>query len=215
MALPLGIPVAPSPPDATRWLVDELSKPEYQRARPTIVDVVGQTLADWFSRLFAGEGQAPPLLLLAVLLGIAVVIVVVALIVNGRPRRDRRAGTAFELFGAEERRGAARLRADAAAAARRGDWEHAIADAYRAVARGLGEREVVAVAPGTTARGFATRASAAFPAEAAALDAAAAAFDGVRYLGRSGSEAAYRAIAALDARLEAARPVHEDADVPA
>ncbi len=203
---PLGVPVDPAPPEATRWLVDELSRPEYARAKPTLVDLVGEALARWFRDVFSGTGGTPPLLAIGIGLVALVAIIVVAALLGGRVRLNRRTTAGIELFGADERRSAGRLRADAAAAARRGDWAEATADAYRALARAVAEREAVLVTPGLTAHGFATRAAIAFPDETSALADAADAFDAVRYLGSSGTEAAYRDIAALDARVEAARP---------
>src|SRR5690606_15421147 len=103
-------------------------------------------------------------------------------------------------------RTAAELRAAARAAAGRGDWATAIAEQYRAIARGLAERELVHSLPGTTAREFAVLAGGVFPEEAAALRIAADAFDGVRYLGRPGDRDRFDAVTALEGRLRAARP---------
>jgi len=205
--LPLDVPVDPAPPEATRWLLDELGRPEYQQAKPTLVDIIGQALAEWFDALFSGEGGAPPLLAIALALVVVAAIVVLGAVFGGRVRLDRRAAAHLELFGAADARSARELRAAAAAAARRADWATATAEAYRAIAREAAEREAVVVVPGLTARGFAARAAAAFPGEAEALATAATAFDEVRYLGSPGSEAAYRELAALDARIAAARPV--------
>ncbi len=204
--LPFDIPVDPAPPEATRWLVDELGKPEYQQAKPTLVDIVGQALAEWFDAVFSGSSGTPPVLAFAIGLVVVAAIIVLGVVFGGRVRLDRRSTVGGELFGADERRSARELRAAAAAAARRGDWASATADAYRAIARTAAEREVVAVVPGLTAHGFAIRAGAALPAESDALARAADAFDAVRYLGSSGAEGAYREVAALDARLLDARP---------
>lgn len=62
------------------------------------------------------------------------------------------------------------------------------------------------VTPGTTAHGFAARAAAAFPQDGRALAEAADVFDAVRYLEATGTEAQYRELEALDARLSAAAP---------
>ncbi len=202
----LDVPVDPTPPEARRWLIDELGKPEYTQAKPTLVDLVGQALADWFRSVFTGASGTPPLLAIGIGLAVVVAIIVIAVLLGGRVGLNRRTPAAVELFGVDERRSASRLRADAAAAAKRGDWTSATADAFRAVARAAAERETVLVVPGLTAHGFAARAGTAFPDEAEELDAAAAAFDTVRYLGASGTEEGYRRIEALDTRIEAARP---------
>jgi len=207
VAGPCTVPVVPDPDEASRWLVEELAKPQYQAARPTLIDLIGKALADWLGSLFAAGDGAPPIVGILVVLAAAVIVVGIALLIWGVPRLNRRRATTLELLGERETRSAARLRGDAAAAARRGDWAAAIADGFRAIARGLHERETVPTSPGTTATGFARLAAAAFPAEGRALDRAALAFDAVRYLGAPGDETEYAAIAALDAALMAARPL--------
>ncbi len=203
---PFDVPVDPGPPAATQWLLDELAKPEYQQAKPTLVDIVGQALADWLGAILSGSSGTPPILALVIGLAVVAAIIVLGVVFGGRARLDRRTASGGELFGSDERRSAKELRAAAAAAAQRGDWTTATADAYRAIARSAAEREVVVVAPGLTAHGFAGRAGVVFPAEAAALARAADAFDAVRYLGSAGTEPAYREIAALAERLIGARP---------
>jgi hypothetical protein len=76
---------------------------------------------------------------------------------------------------------------------------------FRALARGLAERGIVDVPPGTTVHGFARSAGVVFPNTAADLDDAAAAFDDVRYLRRPGTEALYRRIAGTDDAVATAR----------
>ena len=83
---------------------------------------------------------------------------VVAFLIFGVPRLNRRSRVAGVLFGEDDDRGSADMRRDAAAAASRGDYATAIAELFRALARGLAERTIVTVTPGTTARGFAGRA---------------------------------------------------------
>jgi hypothetical protein len=132
---------------------------------------------------------------------------VAALLIWGRPRRSARLPAATTpLFGDADERTAADLRRDAAAAASAGAWNDAIVLRFRALARGLAERTLVEVSAGTTVHGFARRTALVFPAESHRMDAAAAAFDDVRYLRRPGSEAAYLAISALDDDLAGARP---------
>ena len=206
--LPLDVPVQPTPPEAVELLIEELAKPEYQAARPTPLDLLAKAIADWFSSLFSVGGVAlPPGVVIAVIAGVVVVAIVVLLLVFGVPHRNRRSAAAGELFGDDDRRDAAQLRSDAAAAAARGDWVTAIADRFRALARAIGDRELVAVLPGTTAREFAAGAAVAFPAEVGPLAAASTTFDRVRYLSEPGDEAGYAAIVALDDRIAATRPV--------
>ena len=91
----------------------------------------------------------------------------------------------------------------------RGDYATAIAELFRALARGLTERTIVTVTPGTTARGFAGRAGVTFPQFADRLVTAAEAFDDVRYLGHPGSVEGYDALVALESEVRAARPALE------
>jgi len=204
--LPLDAPLDPDQGEGQQWLRDELAKAEYQQAKPTLIDQIGQAIGKWFGDLLGGVGHTPPAVGIAIVLAIAAVVVVILVLVYGLPRLNRRSAAIGALFGDDERRSAAELRADAEAAARRGEWAAAIADMFRSIARGLAERELVATLPGTTAHAFAERAAQPFPDAGAALAQAATAFDHVRYLGEAGTREAFDDVAALEARLRAARP---------
>jgi hypothetical protein len=203
-------PLDPDAPEARRWLLDELAKPEYRAAEPTAFDLAAQAVRDWLVSLFSGAGGLPLPALWLVLVVVAVVLVGVALLVFGLPRLRRRADTPVPLFDDGDVRDAVTLRRAAEAAARAGDWPLAIEERFRALVRGLLERGLVRVHPGTTAHGMADAAAGAFPAAADRLESAAADFDGVRYLARAGSEAAYRRVAELDGELAASRPDASD-----
>ncbi len=203
---PFDAPLVPDQGEGQQWLSDELAKPEYAQAKPTLIDEIGRAIADWFSDVLNGAGRTPPVVGIAIVLGIVVIVVVVLFLVYGLPRADRRSALTGSLFGEDEQRSADELRADAEAAARRSEWPTAIAEMYRAIARGLGERGLVTTLPGTTAHEFARRAAAPFPDAADPLRDAADAFDGVRYLGGAGSKEQYDDVAALETRLRAARP---------
>ena len=110
------------------------------------------------------------------------------------------------LFDDHDLRDLETLRQAANAAASAGDWPLAIEERFRAVVRGLVEREVVTVHPGTTARAFADAAAGSFPDLAADLRTAAAGFDGVRYLGRPGSADEYARVTELERRVADTRP---------
>ena len=109
------------------------------------------------------------------------------------------------LFGDDDARDAAAIRRSAEDAAARSDWVLAIEEIFRCIARGLAERTLVTVSPGTTARDFAAHAGVLLPGFSQRLSAAASAFDEVRYLGGSGSEAAYGDAARLEQDLRAFR----------
>jgi hypothetical protein len=199
-------PLDPEAPEARRLVLDELAEPEYRAAEPTAFDLAAQAVRDWIAGLFSDAGGLPLPALQLVLVVLAIVLVVVGLLVFGLPRLRRRARAATPLFDDGDVRDAVALRAAAEAAARAGDWPLAIEERFRAVVRGLVERELVRVHPGTTAHGMAQVAASPFPHLTDPLEAAAADFDAVRYLARAGSEEAYRRIAALDLELASSRP---------
>jgi hypothetical protein len=210
LALPVDVPVDPSSPEAQQWLREELAKAPYQAAKPTWFDRLSQAFFDWLGSFTvpSGDGWGGWLPLIVTLVIVAVL--VVAFVIFGLPRLNRRsaltADASGSLFGVDDRRSADEMRRAARAAATAGDWSLASQEAYRALARGLAERTVLRVSPGTTAHDFAVRASVAFPLERERLVGAAAVFDQVRYLDRPGSEAGYRAVTELDAALAQARP---------
>lgn len=206
IAVPTEVPVDPDAPEATRWLVEELSKPAYQAARPTWFDLVSQAISDWLFSLRLGELEGPPALGVALVVLLVVVGLIVAFLVLGMPRLNRRSAVTGSLFGDDDARSAERIRRDAEVAAGTGDYSTAVVEMFRAIARGLAERTLVTTSPGTTARDFAGHTAVVFPSLAAELRAAAVAFDDTRYLGRTGTAEQYAQIAALETELRAARP---------
>ncbi|WP_211196005.1 DUF4129 domain-containing protein [Agromyces sp. H66] len=201
------IPVDPDAPEARRWLEDELSKPEYQSAQPTAFDLAMQAIRDWIAALFEGATGIPEPLLALAAVTIVVVLVVVGLLVFGLPRLRHRRRAARPLFDDADRRDLETLRRAAAAAAAAGDWPLAIEERFRALARGIVERDLIRVHPGTTARGVADAAAAPFPDHGPALRAAAADFDAVRYLGREGTRDRYDALTVLERTVADTAPV--------
>src|SRR5690606_995171 len=87
-----------------------------------------------------------------------------------------------------------------------GDWSGAVVLRFRALARALAERGIVDPAPGATVPAFARQAARAFPDAQERLDAAAAAFDDVRYLRRPGTTELYALVAGADDVLAPSRP---------
>ena len=205
IVLPAAVPVQPDAGTARRWLLDELAKPAYAAAEPTPTDRAVQAFLTWFAALFDVKGSNTPPLVLAIAIAIVVVVLVVALLLFGLPRRNRRSAVG-SLFGADDRRSAEEMRRAAEAAMARGDWSLAVLERFRALARGLDERTLVAVFPGTTASAFAAGAARTFPAEHGELKVAAELFDGVRYADDAATREDALSIFALDDRLAAARP---------
>ncbi|MDL5486623.1 DUF4129 domain-containing protein [Microbacterium wangruii] len=209
MGTPLNraVPLIPDGDEARRWAEQELADPVYDIAEPTPLDRFAHAVAEFFANLFGGgvpEGWGPWIAVVASVVVVAVV--VIALAVWGMPRMAARSARPVDLFGATEQRSAAQLRAAAESHAAAGEWDAAITERFRALARALGERGIVDAAPGATVHAFARDAARAFPALADRLDAAAATFDDVRYLRRPGTAVTYRAVASVDDDAAASAP---------
>ena len=202
----VGVPVDPDAPDARQWLREELAEAQYAAARPTWFDRAAQGFLDWLQSLtLPNDGGANWLPALATLVVIAAI--VASWLVFGAPKLAQRRRAGGELFGSVDQRSSAEMRTAASVAASAGQWSLACEEIFRAVARGLAERTVLTVSPGTTAHAFAGRAGLAFPQASDALLAAADTFDRVRYLEQVGTEPEFRALVALDAELRASSPV--------
>jgi hypothetical protein len=200
-------PLDPGAKQARDELLRELSKPEYQNGKANWAGLIINWIQDWLSSLQIGLGLAGLSIIgWAIVLGIVIIALVIAFLVFGLPRLNRRSRVTGALFGDEDVRDSNTLRDAAERAASAGDFATAIAEEFRAIARGISERGVLSTFPGTTATGFARNAGASFPASATELRAAAMSFDAVRYLGRSGSEAEWIAVRALERTLRAAKP---------
>jgi hypothetical protein len=205
--------VDPDAPEARRWLVEELSKPKYHppAETPSWLQEWIRSIREWFDNLFNGisqPGGSP--VWLVILLVIVAALIVVAFLIFGVPRLNRRSRERGELFGEDDERDSQTLRRAAERAAEAGDFATAIAELFRALARGLSERTIVTTSPGTTAHGFARVAAVAFPDAALRLASAADDFDRVRYLGAPGTAEQWAALSALERELRSARPVHDD-----
>ena len=203
----LSIPVDPDRPGARRLLADELAKQEYQAAKPTWFDQLLGGIGDWLDSLQFGGSQGPPAFGMLVLLVVVGLLLIIAFLVFGLPRLNRRSSVTGSLFGEDDARTAAQIRSAGEAAAARGDYAVAIAEMYRSIARGLAERTVLSTSPGTTAHDFATRASTVFPTRTDELAASASAFDDVRYLGGAGTREQYELVERLERALRTAKPL--------
>lgn len=198
-------PLGPSGPTAQQWLRHELSKPEYQAAKPTWFDRLAHQISDWFASLGAHVSGDAGWILASIGIAIAAALIVGAFVVFGLPRLRRRPpGPA--VFDEDDGRSTADLRRDAASAASAGRYEDAVRDLFRALARSLGERTIVLLLPGTTAQELALEASRAVPEFAERLHAAAVLFDGVRYLGRAAGTDDYSFLVCLDREVARATP---------
>jgi len=203
------VPVDPTAPLASQWLIAELAQPIYQAAKPTLFDRIAKAVSDWFASLQLGDVKGPPALGIGVVIVLVVAAVIVAFLIFGLPRFNRRSTVGGSLFGEEDSRDSAAIRAAAEAAARAGDYSLAVIEMFRALARGLAERTILSTSPGTTARLFAQHAGAAFPDLADRLVACAVDFDEVRYLGRSASSEQFERVSGVERELRPARAVLE------
>ena len=203
------LPLIPDGDEAREWAERELARPVYAEAEPTPLDRIARAVAEFFESLFDSElpgGWGGPL---ALVIGLLIAgIIIAAFFIWGRPRVSPRSSPfPLDLFGEDERRSAAELRRAAGAEAAAGRWNEAIVLRFRSLARGVAERGILEPAPGATVHAFARQAARAFPSEEGRLDAAASAFDDVRYLRRPGTSELYGRVAAADDALVAARPV--------
>lgn len=207
----LDVPVDPTAPDARELLREELAKQEYQAARPTWFDLLAKWIQDRIGDLIGSTGTGgPPGLGAGIIILLVAVAVTVAFFIFGLPRINRKSTVTGTLFGEDDFRDAAAIRAAAESAASRGEYDLAITEAFRALARGLAERTILTVNPGSTAHGFSERAGAPFPGLAADFVAAAVIFDDVRYLGRPGTRDHYDQVATLEKTARQTRPANLD-----
>lgn len=200
--------VTPDGDEAREWAERELSDPVYAAAEPTPFDRIARAVGDFFASLLDPElagGWGPAFALVAAI--VVAVVIVAAFLVWGMPRATRRAArSAPTLFGEAEHRSAAELRTAASTHARAGEWDAAVVLRFRALARGCLERGVVDPPPGATVHAFARATARMFPELGDRVEAAASAFDDVRYLRRPGTADLYALVAGADDALVAARP---------
>lgn len=138
----------PDGDEAQQWAEDELSKPEYQQAKPNWFDQLVRDVVDGIIGLFNGDGTgsvAP--IALTIIAIVLIAAIVVALIIWGRPRASRAVRRRTDLLGERDDRTAAQLRADADRAAKAGDPGAAVVLRFRAIARSLLERDLIDPAP--------------------------------------------------------------------
>ena len=187
--------------DAAR---EELSKREYQEARPGLLQRGIEWVFDRVTELLDRAGGAAPggllgLLALAVLLGLLIAVVLARV----GPMARRSTGT--PLFEGDTELSAGEHRALADSAARDGRYADAVRERLRAVVRELESRGALDPRPGRTAGEVARDGGAAVPALADDLRRASVLFDEVWYGGRTADAASYAVLTAVDERVCGAR----------
>jgi hypothetical protein len=202
--VPLGAPLDPTSEEARRWLEEELAKGVYH-PQPSLT----QRLLEWLDRLLSATSTAgAPSFLLPVVIGVLLAVLAgVLLVLLRREVGPSRPGSTHLLDVPDV--DAETLRRRARDAAARGDWDTAVLDGVRTVARAGVERVVLDDAPGRTAHEVALALATVFPDEAGSMLRAADAFDAVRYGHRRATEAQALAVLELDERLAAARPLRQ------
>lgn len=208
MIRPLDDVLIPDGEEARKWAEQELADPRYADAKPTWFDMLARDIGRFLADLFNSDNSAnvgPSALIIVSIIVFGALLA--ALIIWGRPRRAQAVRRARgDLLGADDDRSATQLRADADRCARAGDWDEATILRFRALARGLLERDLIDPSPGATAQAIAREVSVVFPVETAPVRDAAVSFDDVRYLRHPATESSYAELAATDDRLSALRP---------
>lgn len=190
----------PDADEARRWAEQELTKSEYLAAQPTAFDRASLAVIEYFEKLLNPdiEGGSGGVVLLVILGLVILAALVVGVLLWGKPRPSRRIPPAQMMLGESDHLTADELRRRAERSARAGEWGNAMTQRYRALARGLIERDLLDPAPGATAQAIASDTARAFPGQRQSLLEAATLFDAVRYLGKVGDEAGYVTISEAD-----------------
>ena len=202
----LADPVGPGRDAARRAAQQELSRHDYDAARPSLlVRLIGRAVRAVLSAFDAASARVPGGRAGLVLLLVLLVGMVVLLLVRLRPtgsgvRRETVFGTGSTVSSGEHRD-----RAQACLTA--GDVPGAVRERMRAVVRLLEERGVLDPRPGRTAVEVARDAGARVPGLAGPVREAASLFDEVVYGGRRADRAAYEQMVALDEAITAAPAV--------
>lgn len=178
MSFLTDVPVDPDRQEARRLLIEELSRKEYQDARPSLIERALEWIQEKFAELQPGFDSPVQItvLILAVLLVAAAAFAIWRS--GGIRRQSRRKAVAVlphYVTTAADHRASADKHADA------GQWADAVLERFRAVARELAERTLVPASPGATAAEVARDGGAALPELAGDLRTAARHFDDVCY----------------------------------
>lgn len=197
-------PLDPSTDQARDWLRSVLDTPPYQHS-----DLIAR-VARWILHLISGAptGSAavtPPIVPSLVL---AVIVIAVLAVVLPRIRRERRIRAHRRHAVLDDATSAADYRRGARAALDRGDFDGALLDAFRAIARSAGDRTLLDDAPARTAHEVGQALAMPFPGYADRVTSLAATFDAVCYGDQHADQAAARGALALDAELGRTRPIH-------
>jgi hypothetical protein len=196
--LPVDVPVDLTREQAQRLAERELADPAYRAGQPGLIERAITWLVEWVQRVADRAAEVAPGGWLGIL-GLVLLIVVAILFIRWRMGPVSRSGALT--FTVDPGTSAAQYRTHAAELAAAGQWEEAISERMRALVRGCQERGLIDAHPGWTADEVAAEVGRRRPDARSTLDVAARTFDEVRYGGRPGSPAGYRAIVDADDRV--------------
>ncbi|GAA1961028.1 DUF4129 domain-containing protein [Catenulispora subtropica] len=204
-----GVPIVVGRDDARRAAADELAKPVYAHARPSLakraLDWFGHEMRDLWDKAFGSTsgGGGNGWIALLVVLGLLVGLVVVIRLRYGPVRRQVTGERS--LFDEDTALDAAGYRRAAEEHAAGGRWAEAVRARLRAVITALEERAVLEPRPGRTADVAAREAGRVLPEQAEALAGAARVFDDIWYGEAAAGPEDYRRLVAVDDAVAAAR----------
>jgi hypothetical protein len=199
-----AVPVHPDRGTARDWAVQELARREYQEAKPGLAERALHWVSEQLSKLDLGTDTPPALALALIALAVGAVVAYAFYRSGGLHATARRkSGRVLpeRHTTAADHRAAAQRHADAE------QWEQAVVERFRAIARELEERALLRPQPGRTAREVARDGGKALPELASDLLVAAHHFDDVSYGQLRVDHRADQALRDLDERLRAARTV--------
>ncbi|HYN57223.1 MAG TPA: DUF4129 domain-containing protein [Motilibacterales bacterium] len=202
--IPADVPVDLTREQAQRLAELELSDPAYRAGQPGLIERAITWLVEWVQRIADRAADAAPGGWLGIL-GLVLLVVVAVLFIRWRIGPvSRSAGLAFTV---DPGTSAAQYRARAEELATAGEWDEAVSERMRALVRAGQERGLIDTHPGWTADEVAESVSDRVPEARDLLSRASRTFDEVRYGGRPGSPAAYRAVAEADDRVTTGTPL--------
>jgi hypothetical protein len=175
-------------PDEVRGAVAEvLSRPEYQRPRPGLVQRLRQAAVDLLERLLGallGGGRGTLIAWIIFAVAVLAILFTALRFARGVTRDPGRSASSVAI----PRKGAAEWRAEAEAAERAGQWRLALRARYRALVADLADRGLVEEVAGRTAGEYRADVAGAAPSVAAPFAGATELFERAWYTDRPTGE---------------------------
>jgi hypothetical protein len=199
-----AIPLIPDGDGARELAEKELAKPEYQAAKPTLIDQWARAVIDWLADLFTPQHAVDLGPWAAIVIGAVLVAALIAvLLIWGRPRRSRSRSAGSVLLGsADDRTAASRRRRARGAGTRTGPRRSCCATAP---SRDPSSNATSSPRPRSDRADDRPRGRGAVPRRGRGAAHRRGGLRRRRYLGHPGTSAQYRALAEIDDRLRALR----------